>query len=804
MTHECSSCPYGGIRIKSRGPADSPLVIVGDGVSPIELARKTAFIGPNNELLDKILAMTGFTSSGVEPLYINAIECFPRDKKSSDVKQKNKAGETRTLEGGKHKYERAIRNCNLRLLSEIRAHPRKLIITLGAGALHALTLDFKLKITQHRGNFIPTDLAEYGMLISVHPSFIIRGGGSLAQFKADFENAYSVFNKQGLPTYVEPTHTLLKTASQVRVLAALLKKHGKSKGDVGADIETGGFDFWKDGTLMLGLTTNGKHVYIVSEGMIIPELFENDCNFIWQNGKFDIKFLWQEKCTKATVHDDTMLMSYAMNEVGGIHDLEQLGKDWLQAPDYKFMVKPYLQNKKTSYRAIPIDVLASYLAKDVALTFQLKPVLLARLKQDPIVYKNYRKLLIPASNYLARVEWNGFLVDREWAMNEKLKMETELKEQSDLFQALAIKEWGKPVNTNSPLQLKEYLYKHLKLGHPDQSTDKDTLEDLGYHECLEPLLRIRKLQKYLSTYIMPCLLKVDNEGRIHATYKLHGTVTGRLASSGPNMQNIPRYPSVRGMFIASPGKILIECDLSQAELRSLAQLSGDEELCRIYNSAGEMSLHDEVTAEIFPDYLNPEVDKVAKKEMKMRGKTVNFGIVYGRQAFSFVAEFLISMAEAQRWIGKWFARFPKAKAFIDRCRLAVDKGETLVTPFGRKRRFGVITPERRQKLQNEASNFPHQSTASDITLTAGVICEPILWEKYEARVVNTVHDCMVIEADPKYKDAICKLVTSTMVAVPKAIGLRRVPFESEAEIGERWGHLEGYHGYLEQAGEEHV
>lgn len=786
----CDECPYGGVKVGSKGPADAPIVIVGEGPTAIELAKQVPFTGPAGELLQKMIASVGWDPDNI--LYINAIECFARDKKTGDKKAKHpKTGKQVVVaEGGKHKFARAIQNCNWRLEHEIAKHPRKLIIALGAGAAQSLTKDKSLKIMNVRGSFYDSILAEKGIFVTTHPTMMLVGAGSLTQFRQDFQKAADMLQGTPLAKFKEPEYMVLKTASGVRNFAKYLAKRPDLV--IGADIETGGFNFLEDGTLCCGFAVRDDFVVIVQEDMLIPELFQNKCKFTWHNGKFDIKFLWKEDCWDARVDEDTMMMSYLLNEKKGIHNLEQVGKDWLNAPDYKAMLDAYLPNKKTSYRVIPKKVLYRYLAIDCALTRQLYHVLRRAVAADKHTEKAYTKVTIPASNYLARVEWNGFYVDREWVMSHKDRMEEELKGHQDKFQEMAIASWGKVVNTNSPKQLKEYLYGHLGLGHPHMSTDKDTLESLPYHECLEPLLRVRKLTKYLSTYVYPCIEKVDKHGRVHATFLINGTVTGRLSSRGPNMQNIPRLPEVRGIFMAPEGRVIVECDLSQAELRSLAQLSNDAELCRIYNS-DEMSLHDEVTGEIFPEYTNPDVDALEKKEMKMRGKAVNFGIVYGRQAFSFVAEFGITVTEASRWINKWLDRFPSARDFIKRCRRAVSNGDTLVTVFGRKRRFGIVTPERRKKLENEASNFPHQSTASDITLLAGCYIEPIIRGLYGALVVNTVHDCIVVECNPEHADAIAHLITSTMVAIPKLYGLNRVPFESDAEIGSRWGHLEEFH-----------
>ena len=790
----CEACPYGGIKVGTRGPLDAPIVIVGDHPHPIDLAKRTPFNGPNNELLQKMLKEAGILDLGLEIMYINATECFARDKKTG-VQKKVINNVTHKMPGGKQKWASALKMCRGRLIETIAKHPRKMIIALGAGAIQSITGDFTLKINNVRGTIFQTDLAEYGVISIQHPTQLLKGGGSLMQYRGDFLRAFNAFKNISYEKFVQPEYEILTNKGQVLSFAEKLNAFEKSL--IGADIETGGFDFWKNEILELGLTTDGKNITIIPGDLLIPELFHNkEHEWVWHNGKFDIKFFWQLGMD-ARVDHDTMLMSYALDETSGKHGLEQVGWDWLGSPDYKDMLKPYLPNKKTSYREIPEHIRRKYAAIDVAVTFQLFEPMFEELMKHPKQFMNYTKVLIPASEYLARVEFNGFLVDRQWAIAHRDQMLKEMRYYESKFQAIAIEEVGHVVNMNSPQQLKAYLYGHLKLAHPEQKTSRKILEALPYHAALEPLLKVRKLKKYLSTYVFPCLNKVDEHGRIHATYKLIGTVTGRLASSGPNMQNIPRLKAVRGMFKAPKGRILIECDLSQAELRSLAQLSGDPELCRIFNS-DELSLHDEVTAEVFPAYTDPTVSEVEKKEMKMRGKAINFGIVYGRQAFSFVAEFGISLMEAQHWIEKWLARFPKARDFIRNCRGAVINGNVLQTVFGRKRRFGVITPERRRKMENEASNFPHQSTASDITLIAGTILEPTLRKKYGAKVVNTVHDCIVIECDPKDVNEIVPMVIAIMQKVPVDWGLTRVPFLAEGEVGERWGHMEEWHKWAKK------
>ena len=205
---------------------------------------------------------------------------------------------------------------------------------------------------------------------------------------------------------------------------------------------------------------------------------------------------------------------------------------------------------------------------------------------------------------------------------------------------------------------------------------------------------------------------------MHQTYKLHGTATSRLSCADPNVQNVPRDPLLRGMFIPRPGYGILEVDYSQAELRCLAVLSGDEGLLEIFNSGKD--LHVEMSIFLFGENFT--------KEDKMATKTVNFGIVYGRTAPSIAEDPKlvkaradqggkpITIQEAQGWIDGWMSRFPKAAAFIEKCRMAPVKEQTIITCFGNKKRPGVVSRDKLQDIQNESANFPHQSTASNLTV----------------------------------------------------------------------------------------
>lgn len=480
--------------------------------------------------------------------------------------------------------------------------------------------------------------------------------------------------------------------------------------------------------------------------------------------------------TTKTLIAEGFLSHNCLEELPGVHDLEQVAKDVVNASDYKYMIQPFLPNKNSSYALIPKPVLYEYGSYDVSNTLQIKHHLRKQVNEDPRDKKLYEELLLPASDFLRKVEWRGIKVDplRINSLDIVFGDELELLKEK-LYEIV-----GRPFNANSWQQVAEILYVQYELKSRHKDTRKDTLEKLLPHVFVEAMLRYRKVAKAHGTYVKGVRRETSDDGRIHTTFKIHGTRTGRLSSAEPNMQNIPRDSKTRGMFVAEDEKVFIELDLNQAELRSLACLSGDKILCDIYNST-DRSLHNETAIMIFGEDYD--------SEDKMKAKTVNFGIVYGRTAGSLAEHFEISLREAQRWIDGWANGYPEAWMFIRKCRTAPRKLLTMWTSFGRKKRHRLVTRELLWNMMNEAANFPHQSIASDINLLSGIKCDDYLEQEFNALIVNLIHDALLIEtpADWTIIDGVIRYVAGVMESLPPKYGLTAVPFKAEAKVGFRWG-----------------
>lgn len=805
--YPCPDCPFGGPRVGGKGDPNSRLIVIGESPGTQELRAKAPFVGPSGKVLDTGLAQGGYHD---EPYIINALQCYP-----GNASEKN----SETL-------SRAVIACRQHMLDEIAKAPRDVILALGSPALWATTNNHDLRITFDRGKIFPSELCKMGIVPSVHPAFLMRGGSgsSTQQFMRDVKYATDLIKGGSPKRPPDVQYEFARDERDIKDLAEYFRSFG-AQHVIAGDIETTGLSFLSHRILCMGFAPTAEEVYGIPEHLsgTVGPLFDNDARFIWHNGKFDVKFLWQYGIKRARIDEDSMLMSYVLDETGGIHDLETVASDWLGSPNWKGVLDQYLPKKKKKkdpnsyYELIPRDVLHHYMCLDIGNTRGLYDVLRPKIAADKNLEKAYTKTLIPAANFLARVERRGMHADLERiAQNKDWYGERISGYQADFFEfAKKFPESGYTEKLmNSPKQMSRLLYDDLKipLYKKSRSTAADILEKLPRHVALDLLGKSRKDNKEYGTYVKNVLENVDSDGNVHTSYAQHGTRTGRLASKQPNVQNVPRNPRIRGQYIARSGRRFLEPDLNQAELRALACFSSDKTLCHIYETAG-MSLHDELRADIWgyaKDWSASQLEKYLRKynltedtrwgakgedriieEQKMRAKAVNFGIVYGREAFSIAEEFQIDPKEAQIWINAWFKKFPQAKKFLDVCRDAPVKGQVLVNNFGFKRRFGVVGNERLKGMQNEASNFPPQSCASHITVHAGMEVEDCLREKFDSHICNLVHDSLLIDVpdDDAVANEVALLVIAKMEEVPTKWGFTRIPFVAEAKMGYRWGSL---------------
>lgn len=803
----CANCPFKTGLCGTKGPEDSPFVIVGESPGSRELLTGRPFSGPSGKMLEEILERTGFNSLGIKPYYINALSCYPAGKDMA-------------------KLEAGTRACNGRVQEQLKAHPRKVILALGAAASWAVTGDYSIRILRDRGRLIQKpELCEDGVVLAVHPAYLLRNGGGLSVWQKDLRQAVELLKGNKPDEWVDPTWAVVSKPSEY---IRLVEDYVATGGLVTADKETGALHFMDEKVLCLGITRgDGNHVDIIPENLfysmphVTKKLLEAPpITWSWHNGIFDIKWAWVMGI-KARVDEDTMLMSYALNEKAGYHDLDQVAQHWIKAPRHKHMLDNYVK-KGESYRVIPKDILYKYNAIDLSKQHKIFAPLREEIRANPLLEKLYTELLIPAVPFIASMQTYGVAVDVDVIKQNELEHDKELAELRAKLNVYAREHMGTDINPNSPMQMKELLYGRLGLGRMVDSTNEAALIEIerrGGHPVVDLLLKHREVAKRKGTYVSNILPNperkknpagfIKKDGRIHPDFKLHGTETGRLAGADPNMLNQPRGPLIRGQYVAKPGCIFVEVDLNQAELRSLATMSRDPLLIDIYTK-NETSIHDVTTSEFYASKAdimsNEEVAARVRSmlhlssdipgdrvygEAKMRGKAVNFGIVYGRTDHSLAKEFDTSVEEAARWINKWMATYSGAAEFIQWCRRAPANKRDLITVYGRHKRWGVVTNENLRNLQNEAANFPHQSTASDIMLETAILTYERLRDEWGAMVWNEVYDALYFEVeadDTKVAESI-QFVQKVITEVPLKHGLDVVPFLGDAKIGYTWGSM---------------
>lgn len=789
MKWKCKEeCPYTRYpKIPPTKTFDADLAVVGEGPGITELSRKKPFVGDSGDVLNKSLKAADLPPR--EEVFItNAMLCRAAKK---PIKNK------------------ALWCCRPRVIQELKEVDPEVVLVLGSSALRTITNDPRSSITrQHSKAFRIKELPNTVMVPAYHPAALFRSPGDYRTYKQALIYA-SIILHHGERAIKKPGETNYTTLETVEEAVEKLKEWSELDKEIvlGADIETGGFDPLEDEVLCLGICIDEGFTYIIPDSIIhdIPKQYFQSDNFKWcfHDGSFDTAFLQRENLPVGIDHD-TILLHYCLDEHAGGHGLETLSMRFLGADAYDSEVKKHAK-KGRGYKDVPRDILYPYLAKDCDYTKRLFNMFEPKVESDSDLRKLYNTILIPASAFLRQVFDNGIFVNRPYT--EKLDKQLE-KEENQAVDTIRehfegvwdpdkyMKETGKKsagtdgdpdlINPNSTYQLAWVLFDQLGLPAmrgKGRSTDADVLDHLeGKHPVIPHIKEFRKIKKKRSTYVQGILKRISADGRIHSRYSLYRSVTGRLSSRNPNMQNIQRDPQIKNIFAAPEGKKLVELDYSSAELRTLQYLSGDKELKRIFDEGGD--LHDEVAEDMFgPDFT---------KEQRVGAKTINFGIAYGRTPYSIARDFEIPLEEATRRVSAWLEKFPGAAEYLFECDKQAERGEVLVTPFGRKRRFGLVAPMNVDDLKKEARNFRIQSVASDLTLLSAMEMEEKLREEWNVKIVNLVHDSVLLEIDDDMDTilAASRYADKVMREVPDKYLNPDIVFATEAEIGQVWGDLE--------------
>jgi DNA polymerase-1 len=515
--------------------------------------------------------------------------------------------------------------------------------------------------------------------------------------------------------------------------------------------------------------------------------FENpSAKKLGHNVKYDQHVLANHGIALAGVAHDTMLQSYVL-ESHRPHDMDSLA---LRRLDVKTLSYAEVAGKGASqigFDQVSIERATEYAAEDADIAIQLHRVQQPRVAADAGLAFVYSSIEMPTSEVLFRMERTGVLVDCALLDAQS----RELGERVLALENRAYELAGQPFNLGSPKQLGDILFGKMGLpvvkktatGQP--STDEDVLQQLAADYPLPKLLlEHRGLSKLKSTYTdkLP-LMRNAQTGRVHTNFGQATAVTGRLASTDPNLQNIPvRTPEgrrIREAFIAPPGHTIVSADYSQIELRIMAHLSEDESLLRAFAEGAD--IHRATAAEIFGVPL-AEVSGDQRRYIK----AVNFGLIYGMSAYGLAAQLAIERSAAQMFIDKYFTRYPGVAGYMRRTRELAHKQGYVETVFGRRLWLPDINAgggPRRQGAERAAINAPMQGTAADLIKLAMIVLQRWLdREQLGTRLILQVHDELVLEAPDAELDRIKRELPGLMSGVAKL----RVPLVVDVGTGPNW------------------
>ena len=452
---------------------------------------------------------------------------------------------------------------------------------------------------------------------------------------------------------------------------------------------------------------------------------------------------------------DTALAAYLLDATAGSYDLPRLAQTYLgeELPDAQsvWALQPVLHEKMDAQAMLPL----------------------------------YTDVELPLCPVLARMEQAGFLVDRKalYDFGESLTSSIEQLQQS--IWALA----GEPFNIQSPKQLGNVLFERLMLPAGKKtktgwSTNAAVLDKLrGKHPIIEQILDYRTLTKLKSTYADGLLKEISADGRIHTNFQMTVTATGRLSSTEPNLQNIPVRrelgAQIRKMFVASPGKVLVDADYSQIELRLLAHIANDETMIAAFRSGED--IHAVTASQVFGVPLN-EVTPLQRSH----AKAVNFGIVYGISAFSLAQDIGVFQSEAKAYMDSYFAKYHGVRAYMTRVVEQAKADGYVTTLFGRRRDLPELKSSNfnlRSFGERVALNMPIQGTAADIIKAAMVRVDARMRaEHLQARLLLQVHDELIVECPAEEAETVKAILTEEMEHVVDY----RVPLLVDAKIGASW------------------
>jgi DNA polymerase I len=515
---------------------------------------------------------------------------------------------------------------------------------------------------------------------------------------------------------------------------------------------------------------------------------------VGHNLKYDLIVLSRHGLRVTPLSFDSMIAEWLCNPDSRNLGLKNLA--WVRLDHRMTEIEELIgkgRNQK-SMAEVPIEQAAEYAADDAAVVLRLIPQLEADLEKAQAM-RLFKEVEMPLVSVLADMELAGIALDTSFLSRMSQELSQRLGEVATQVYQLA----GVEFNLNSPQQLSEVLFERLKIAPPDRtqrtstgfySTAAGVLETLsGKHPVVDLVLEHRELAKLKSTYLDALPLQVNpSTHRVHTSYNQTGSVTGRLASSEPNLQNIPIRTEigrrVRKAFIADPEYVLLSVDYSQVELRIVAHISEDKAMLAAFRASQD--IHAATAAAIYSIPL-----EAVSKEQRRHAKAINFGLIYGMSPFGLTRTTDLTLAEAEDFVEAYFQKFPGIKHYLDGVRRQAAEQGYVETLLGRRRYFPSLKNQTnrntRAREEREAINAPIQGTAADIMKVAMLHVPTALAQAgLSARMLLQVHDELVLECPLDELRSTADVVKNVMESAYQL----SIPLITEARYGYNWGDMQ--------------
>jgi DNA polymerase-1 len=642
-----------------------------------------------------------------------------------------------------------------------------------------------------------------GRLTALYPAF----GKSTSKKQEQL----SLFTQEGVakgPTPDQAGNITVHVVNDEKSLRDLVERLSSAK-TISFDTETTSTDQMRADLVGISMAINGEEGWYIpvghqaAHGQQLPVKTVIDAlrdpftdpgvQKVGHNINYDLIMLARNGLRPAPLTFDTMIAEWLTNPTS--HNLGLKNLAWVRL-DFRMTEITELigtGRKQITMDRVPIEKAAPYAAMDAIAVLRLLPELQAELKANSAL-KLFEEIEMPLVPVIADMEMAGIALDIDFLKKMSKELQTRLNElENQVYEHV-----GEPFNINSTQQLSNALFNRLKLVPPDRtrrteagnfSTSAEVLESLhGKHPIVDQLLEYRELSKLKSTYLDALPEEVNPAtGRIHTSYNQTGSVTGRIASSDPNLQNIPIRTElgrqVRQAFIAAAGNTLLSVDYSQVELRIAAHMSNDQAMLAAFRA--DLDIHTATAAAI----LGKPLDKVTKTERR-NAKAINFGLLYGMSPYGLTRTSDLTLAEAEDFVEAYFMQFPGVKNYLDNMRRLAAKQGYVETLLGRRRYFPGLksggNPATRAREEREAINAPIQGTAADIMKIAMIRVAAALKEHdLSGRMLLQVHDELVLECPQKELKKTAQIVRTMMENAYNLV----IPLKTEARHGHDWGDL---------------